>query len=254
MKGPPSLLVMFALAIAACGSVYLLFSAGNATQDREQRRYLFQEAATRAEPLIAAIEAYTTSVGNPPDSLDEIVPQFLTRIPATGLRKCDRFEYRSLTQKSASIVWYDLGSRRGQSYTGQSRFDAGDPEHAILVFTLDTNEKITGALIDRLPKGRDPEDFDTKRWKSGENRIEMALSLSDTYRLHGMPRDVLVSLLGPPDGSRTIHGAPWELRINCPTGLLNHDTLVYWPTEKYPEHLYGGNTEAVGRWVYVRSD
>ena len=81
----------------------------------------------------------------------------------------------------------------------------------------------------------------------------MALSLADTYRLHGMPRKVFESLLGPPDGSQVLHGTPWELRINCPTGLLNHDTFVYWPTGQYPEHLYGGKTESVGQWVYVHS-
>jgi len=254
MRKPPSLPVILALAVAACGSVYLLLMAGKPAQNLEQRRIHFQEAVSRAEPLISAIEQYTATAGNPPDSLEEIVPEFLTRIPATGMQKCDRFEYRSLSNKAVSMVWYDLGSRRGQPYTGQSRSDAGDPEHAILVFTLDANEKITGALIDRLPKGREAEDFDPERWKSGGNRIEMALSLPDTYRLHGMPRDVFESLLGPPDGGRTLHGPPWELRINCPTGLLNHDTLVYWPTEEYPQHLYGGNTEPVGRWVYVRSN
>jgi len=254
MKKSPSPLVMLTLAVAACGTAYLLLTAGDTAQDREQRRILFQEATTRAEPLISAIEVYTASVGNPPDSLDDIVPHFLTGIPATGMQKCDRFEYRPLTHKAVSIVWYDLGSRQGQPFPGKSRFDAGDPGHAILVFTLDSQEKITSALIDRLPKGRKPVDFDPERWKSGGSRIEMALSLSDTYRLHGMPRGVFESLLGPPDGSRALHGAPWELRINCPTGLLNHDTLVYWPTEQYPAHLYGGNAEPVGSWVYVHSD
>ena len=125
--------------------------------------------------------------------------------------------------------------------------------HALLVFTLTSQGKISSALIDRLPKGRKPVDFNQQRWKLGRNRIEMALDLSDSYRLHGMPRDVFEPLLGPPDGSRDVHGAAWELRINCPTGLLNHDILVYWPTESYPQHLYGGNTEAIGRWVYVHS-
>ena len=105
-----------------------------------------------------------------------------------------------------------------------------------------------------MPKGYEPETFDTARWKTGGDRIGMALALPDTYRLNGMPRDVLESLLGSPGGSRVVHGAPWELRINCPTGLLNHDTFVYWPTRKYPQHLYGGITEPVGRWVYVHSD
>jgi len=56
-----------------------------------------------------------------------------------------------------------------------------------------------------------------------------------------------------PDGSRAAQGSPWELRINCPTGLLNHDAFVYWPTGNYPEHLYGGKTEPVGKWVYIHS-
>lgn len=254
MKTPPSRIVMLTLTVAACGFVYLLYIAGNPGEDPQQRRTLFQAAATRAEPLLAAIQAYTATVGNPPNTLGEIVPEFLADIPATGMRKCDRFEYRPLKHKAVSIVWYDLGSRRGQPYSGQSRFDAGNPGNAILVFTLDSDEYISGALIDRLPKGREPENFDPQRWKSGENRIEMALSLSDTYRLHGMPRDVLESLLGAPDGSRALHGPPWELRINCPTGLLNHDALVYWPTETYPAHLYGGRAEPVGKWVYVHSD
>jgi len=254
MKKSSSLLVMLTLAVAACGTVYLLLTAGNAAQDWEQRRNLFQEAASRAAPLIAAIGAYTATVGHPPNSLEEIAPQFLAGIPATGLQACERFEYRSLAHKPGAIVWYDLGSRQGQPYSGQSRFSDGDPDHAILIFTLDSQDKITSALIDRLPKGHEPEDFDPERWKSGGNRIEMALALSDTYQLNGMPRDVFEPLLGKPDGSRVVHGTPWELRINCPTGLLNHDTLVYWPTESYPQHLYGGNTETIGRWVYIHSD
>jgi hypothetical protein len=215
---------------------------------------LFQDAATRAEPLVAAIDAYTARTGNPPDSLADIVPQYLTQIPATGIPACERFEYRSLAHKAGSMAWYDLGSRQGQPHLGQSRFDAGDPAHAILVFTLDSQERITGALVDRIPKGRDPETFETARWKAGGDRIGMALSLSDTYRLHGMPREVFEQLLGPPDGTRILQGAPWELRIPCPTGLLNHDSFVYWPAQTYPEHLYGGTTESIGDWVYIHSE
>lgn len=253
MKTAPSLRMLLVLAVAASGVGYLVYKAGNTTLDWEQRRILFQEATIRAEPLTAAIEVYTSTVGTPPNTLEDIVPEYLKKIPATGIQECDRFEYQSLAHKAVSIVWYDLGSRQGQPYTGQSKFGAGDPDNAILVFTLDSKEKITSALIDRMPKGREPEDFEAERWKAGGNRIEMALAFSETYRLHGMPREVFEQLLGPPDGNQAVHSAPWELRINCPTGLLNHDTLVYWPTENYPEHLYGGNTEPVGSWVYVHS-
>ncbi len=247
------LLVLFSLAIAVAGIALLVIPEHDAAQDWEKLKLRFQEAALRAEPLILAISAYTSAIGHSPAAFDEIIPEYLEKLPATGLRKCSSFEYRSLTHKLGSIVWYDLGSRQGRPWSGQSRYSDGDPDHAILAFSLDAKGKITSALIDRLPKNSEPEEFEPARWKEEENRIGMALALSDTYRLHGMPRDVFESLLGPPDGSRLVQGAAWELRINCPTGLLNHDALVYWPTQKYPRNLYGGYTESVGGWVYIHS-
>ena len=253
MKAPRSLLVLFVLAIAVAGVVVLLMPPRDAAQGWEKRKPLFQQAALRAEPLILAISAYTSAAGQPPTALADIIPEYLEKLPATGLQKCNRFEYRSLAHKQGSIVWYDLGSRQGQPWSGQSRYSDGDPDHAILAFTLDAKGKITSALIDRLPKGREPEEFETERWKAGGSRIGMALALSETYRWQGMPGDVFEALLGPPDGSRIVQGALWELRINCPTGLLNHDIFIYWPTQKYPQHLYGRNTESVGGWAYVHS-
>jgi len=253
MKTTRSLLVLSVLVIAVAGVVSLVMPERDAAQAWAKRKIRFQEAAVRAEPLILAITAYTSAAGHPPQALGDILPEYLENLPATGLQECNSFEYRSLTHKQGSILWYDLGSRQGQPYTGQSRYGDGDPDHAILVFTLDATQKVTSALIDRMPKGRESEDFEPERWRAGGNRIEMALGLSETYRLHGMPRDVFEPLLGPPDGNRVVQGTAWELRINCPTGLLNHDTFVYWPTEKYPRRLYGGNTESVGRWVYVHS-
>jgi len=253
MKTTRSLLVLSALVIAVAGVVCLVIPERDTAQGWATRKTRFQEAAVRAEPLILAVTAYTSTVGYPPKALVDIIPEYMEKLPATGLQECNSFEYRLLTHKQGSIVWYDLGSRQGQPYFGQSRYGDGDPDHAILVFDLDSTQKITSALIDRMPKGREPEDFEPERWKAGGNRIEMALGLSETYRLHGMPRDMFEPLLGPPDGTRLVHGTPWELRINCPTGLLNHDAFVYWPTEKYPQRLYGGNTESIGGWVYVHS-
>ncbi len=253
MKAPRSMLMLFVLAIAVAGVAVLLMPARDAAQGWEKRKLLFQEAALGAEPLILAISAYASAVGHPPTALADIIPEYLEKLPATGLQKCNRFEYRSLAHKQGSIVWYDLGSRQGQPWSGQSRYSDGDPDHAILAFTLDAKGKITSALIDRLPKGREPEDFEAERWKAGGSRIGMALALSETYRWQGMPGDVFETLLGPPDGSRVVQGALWELRINCPTGLLNHDIFIYWPTQKYPQRLYGGSTESIGGWAYVHS-
>ncbi len=253
MKTTRALLVFFALIIAVAGVVGLLIPSHDAAQVWEHRKPLFQQAALRAEPLILAITAYTSDVGHSPSAFADIIPDYLEQVPATGLQGCKHFEYRSLAHKQGSIVWYDLGSGQGRPWSVQSRYSDGDPDHAILVFALDTKGNVTSALIDRMPKDSEPEDFEPQRWKAGGNRIGMALALSETYRLAGMPGDVFNSLLGPPDGRRVVQGAPWELRINCPTGLLNHDIFIYWPTQKYPQHLYGGSTESVGGWAYVHS-
>ena len=85
MARTPGLPVLLALIVAASGIAYLVLTAGDSAKDWEQRRTLFQEAATRAEPLIAAIKAYTSASGNPPDSLADIVPRYLELQPATGL-------------------------------------------------------------------------------------------------------------------------------------------------------------------------
>jgi len=253
MKIMRPLLVLVALGLAITGAIHVLLPEQKTT-DREQQKIHFQQAAIQAEPLIRAITAYTTAAGHPPVKLDDIIPAYIAKLPATGLADCRQFEYRSLMDKQGSIVWYDLGSRQGRPYAGPGVYiDTGNPDHAILVFTLDSKQQISSALIDRLPKGHKAIEFKSEDWKAGKNRIVMALALRRTYRLFGMPEAVLERLLGPPDGTRVVHGPPWELRIDCPTGLLNHDTFVYWPTQKYPRDLYGGNTESMGRWVYVHS-
>ena len=149
-----SLLVLLALGIAVAGVVGLVIPARDAAQDWQERKPLFQQAALRAEPVILAIGAYTSAVGHPPTALADIGPEHLEAVPATGLEECGSFEYRSLTHKQGSIVWYDLGSRQGQPHSGKSRYSDGDPDHAILVFSLDSQGKITNALIDRMPVKR----------------------------------------------------------------------------------------------------
>lgn len=45
--------------------------------------------------------------------------------------------------------------------------------------------------------------------------------------------------------------APWELSVDCPLGMLNRDVFYYLPTEKYPQHDYGGYIERIKNWAYV---
>lgn len=43
----------------------------------------------------------------------------------------------------------------------------------------------------------------------------------------------------------------YELRINCPSGGINFDRLIYWPAEEYPPRIQGNGVSRVGRWAYV---
>lgn len=252
MAGRRLAAVLLPVAVVLMIAWYLLWPRTDTAQLWEARKAGFEAAARRAEPLLTAIRAYSDDKGEPPQALDELLPQYLREIPETGLQRCRRFEYRLLPDKQAFLVWYDLGSRQGRAIAGRSRYRDGDPDHAILVFTLDGGETITSALIDRAPKDIEPVDFHATRWKAGQGRMQMAPALAETYRLYRMPRAVFEDLLGPADGSRALDRVPWELRISCPTGLFSPNALIYWPGGQYPAHLYGGATEPVGSWVYIR--
>ena len=47
------------------------------------------------------------------------------------------------------------------------------------------------------------------------------------------------------------YDVPYELRVNCSLGILNWDCFIYWPSESYPDNIYGGPTELINKWAYV---
>jgi hypothetical protein len=42
----------------------------------------------------------------------------------------------------------------------------------------------------------------------------------------------------------------YELRVNLER-LFKWDRVFYWPTKKYPDLIYGGGVEKIGKWAYV---
>ncbi len=224
---------------------------GDVDEPWGKRKLRFEQAAQVAQPLVTAIGSYFAATGRPPVRLADVAPEYIERIPATGLNGCPDFDYRSFSGRPARLVWFDLGSRQGKPLKKPAKFPDGDPEHAIMLFAIDTDGNIVSASIDRLPKDMKGVDFDAAKWKQKQDRILMALKLSDSYRLDGMPTAVFEDLLGPPDGIRDIENVPWELRINCSTGFLNRDVFFYWPVQKYPPQIYGGDVEPVVDWAYV---
>lgn len=43
----------------------------------------------------------------------------------------------------------------------------------------------------------------------------------------------------------------YELRVPCPSGVINWDVFFYWPEGNYPENIYGGYVERIEDWAYV---
>jgi hypothetical protein len=215
------------------------------------RKLRFATAAQGAEWLIAAIKAYERDRGVAPDSLAALVPRYIVKIPGTGLAGYPSFEYQRFTNSHYSLMWYDLGSRNGQPMAGLWCYPEGDPQHAILAFTVDQNGQVVEARVDRMPKAHQTGAFDAQRWRSKTDRIEMARSLPSVLQVPGADTNVVITLLGPPEGFRTLRDSPWELRIDCPRGMLNWDVFFYWPTQRYPNQIYGGSVERIGQWAYV---
>ncbi len=120
------------------------------------RKSSFERVSQRAEPIVQAIEAYRKHESKAPESLNELVPEYIDKIPGTGIRAYPVFEYETLK---------------------------GTDRHYREIF-----EK---------------------------------------------------------------HNAIYELRVDCPLGGLNWDCFIYWPSESYPDKMYGGVTELINKWAYV---
>lgn len=58
----------------------------------------------RSKPLIAAIQAYVTKYRQPPERLDDLVPEFLDRIPRTGIGASPKYILRRYLPDSADYL------------------------------------------------------------------------------------------------------------------------------------------------------
>lgn len=81
------------------------------------RRAGLQQAATRAQPLIFAIEKFRLENKRAPYNLQELVPIYLSKIPQTGMGAYPRFRYKSREESGENA--------RFQSYQLQISTSAG---------------------------------------------------------------------------------------------------------------------------------
>ena len=100
-------------------------------------------------------------------------------------------------------------------------------------------EPVTAALTDyHLAAGRYPD------------------SLSELTPRY-LPSVPLTGALASPHFTYVRKGAPagsggYELVIPMPAAGRSFEGLVYWPTEKYPAQMFGGEVVVLGRWAYVQ--
>ena len=74
--------------------------AGGSISNHIQKNTLAQ-LAKRSKPLITAIKNYEQKFGHPPDSLEILVPEFIPKVPTTGIGTTPDYQYLSLTNNSS---------------------------------------------------------------------------------------------------------------------------------------------------------
>jgi hypothetical protein len=78
------------LVISVAFAASILVSLGEA---RRIRHDAFYELAERSSSLVEAIERYDNRFGKPPEKLGELVPDFISVIPSTGMGAYPEYKY-----------------------------------------------------------------------------------------------------------------------------------------------------------------
>lgn len=206
-----------------------------------------------AAPLIEAIHKFTKDHGRPPDGLESIIPDYLPRLPETGMFSSPVYEYSFIAPDiPANLYWYDLGTCRGKLLDEERKYNVGEPDQAILVFEIARDGTILNMCIDRLPDVITEVDFNALEWDSDlSKRAGMVESMSEILKPVGRPIEEIMVVLGDPDGLRMLRNTPWEIRVSYKAELHGWGILLYWPTEDYPEEIYDGSVMRIGNWAYV---
>jgi hypothetical protein len=86
------LVALFCLGYAIV-SIWQFVSGWSVEPSLEDRVCYFADLPARAERLIGAIQRYTAIHGRPPDTLPQLIPEFLDVIPTTGYSRFPHFIY-----------------------------------------------------------------------------------------------------------------------------------------------------------------
>lgn len=91
-------------AIALCSVTYLMGFIVSLRIGESIRMNAFHSLAERSRPLVSAIRAYEQKHGNPPASLQALVPEFIASVPSTGMGAYPEYRY-SVTNTYQGNPW-----------------------------------------------------------------------------------------------------------------------------------------------------
>lgn len=101
------------LILVACCIVYIAIAHGASVLGQVWERHILIPVAERGMVVVHAIEAYEQKHGRPPESLTVLVPEFLDRVPETGLLMSPQYIY-SAAKLPAQPRWLlSLNTSRG---------------------------------------------------------------------------------------------------------------------------------------------
>lgn len=111
-----------ALAVFIGCVIYLVVGFAGIKLANEVRRSGFVSLAHRSRPLISAIEQFETKYEILPEKLEQLVPEFLSAIPNTGIGAYPNYEY--ITVKDAKTYEGNPWVLRVATSTGALNWDS----------------------------------------------------------------------------------------------------------------------------------
>jgi hypothetical protein len=84
------------ICLASMASLFIGFLTGGYL-GQNIRMHALAQLAERSKPLITAIEKYEQKFGRPPDSLDALAPEFISKVPPTGIGATPEYHFLRLT-------------------------------------------------------------------------------------------------------------------------------------------------------------
>lgn len=82
-----------AVKVVCSGLICFVVGFGGLRLGRNIRHQGFANVAQRSQSVVSAIHRFEARFGRPPDNLEQLVPEFLTNVPDTGIAAYPKYEY-----------------------------------------------------------------------------------------------------------------------------------------------------------------